>query len=270
MNHRILVLAACAIALSAQSVNFTISNPGHVLTATKSDPRAVEMFTVDLVDSKGNPKGEYIGIVENRIAPIMLMAEEQFRPPFPSWYKGLDLHVKDSKVCFVGDDNPIVSQRNADLTAGRTFDLWRTMAAQSVRPDASWQDCTISQESAQGYVDGQQVRSQTDTHGNQIANATAFSDGGEQSVSTIIQLHESCPAGLYTGWLQTAVGIDTGCPPGQTIYSGSAPAYNGSLILFLLSQGTITPNYGWQNPSMNWYVGASSPSFSGQSGGPCN
>src|ERR1022692_1111193 len=84
------------------------------------------------------------------------------------------------------------------------------------------------------------------------------------------QLHESCPAGLYTGWLQTAVGIDTGCPPGQTIYSGSAPAYNGSLILFLLSQGTITPNYGWQNPSMNWYVGASSPSFSGQSGGPCN
>src|ERR1039458_10878188 len=55
------------------------------------------------------------------------------------------------------------------------------------------------------------------------------------------KLHESCPAGLYTGWLQTAVGIDTGCPPGPTIYSGSAPAYNGSLILFLLSQGHNYP-----------------------------
>src|ERR1022692_1865834 len=40
------------------------------------------------------------------------------------------------------------------------------------------------------------------------------------------KLHESCPAGLYTGWLQTAVGIDTGCPPGQTIYSeATAPKY---------------------------------------------
>src|ERR1039457_2546897 len=79
MNHRILILlAACAIALSAQSVNFTISNPGHVLTATKSDPRAVEMFTVDLVDSKGNPKGEYIGIVENRIWSRLVSAAFPF------------------------------------------------------------------------------------------------------------------------------------------------------------------------------------------------
>jgi hypothetical protein len=128
----LIMFAACALSLSAQSVSapsvtFSMTNPAHVLTVTKSDPRDIEMFIVDLVDSEGNPKGDYIGIVVDRIAPIMVTAEKQFRPPFPGSYNGLKLYVKDSKVYFVGDDSPVVKQRNADLTAGRKFDLARTM-----------------------------------------------------------------------------------------------------------------------------------------------
>jgi len=126
-----LVLVVCAISLGAQSVStrqvtFSISNPGHVLTVTKTDPRAIEMFTVDFVDAKGNPKGTYVGIVEGRIAPIMTESKKEFRLTFFPWYwYGVVVHVRDSKVYFFGDDNPIVNQRNADLTAGRTFNLWR-------------------------------------------------------------------------------------------------------------------------------------------------
>src|ERR1035438_9022101 len=85
----LLTFAACVVSsLSAQpGITFSLSNPkgtpptgtgwtagrgpGRVLTVKKSDPRAVEMFSFEVVDASGNVKCTYYRIDENRIAPVI-------------------------------------------------------------------------------------------------------------------------------------------------------------------------------------------------------
>jgi hypothetical protein len=138
----LLLIAACAVQLSAQSgITFKLSipkeppkfgwragsGPIYLLTVKKSDPRAVDMFSFEVVDAKGKVQSTYSRIDETRIAPIIpAEATEWTMYPFLGNASG-DMSVRNAKVVFVGDDDPIVKKRNAALAAGRTFHIWEAM-----------------------------------------------------------------------------------------------------------------------------------------------
>lgn len=136
---KLLLTAACVVSsLCAQSgITFSISKakpkaetePGwrtkgaadYLLTVKKSDPRAVDMFSFEVVDANGKVQSRYVLIDENRIAPVIPAdATEWEMHPFLG-FTSADIWVRNPKVVFVGDDDPIVNKRNADLSAGRTF-----------------------------------------------------------------------------------------------------------------------------------------------------
>lgn len=135
----LLLIAACAVQLSAQNgITFSLSivkekapEPGwkvsgttdYLLTVKKSDPRAVDMFSFEVVDADGKFYGRFVHIDENRIAPaIPADATEWTMHPFLG-YMPTDtvVSVRNPKVVFAGDDNPIVKKRNEAIKAGRTF-----------------------------------------------------------------------------------------------------------------------------------------------------
>lgn len=140
--NKLVLIAACAVQLSAQSgITFKLSipkeppkfgwragsGPVYLLTVKKSDPRAVDMFSFEVVDAKGKLQCTYRRIDENRIAPV-IPADATEWTTYP--YLGnasADMSVRNAKVVFVGDDDPIVNKRNAALAAGRTFHIWEAI-----------------------------------------------------------------------------------------------------------------------------------------------
>ena len=100
-----------------------------MLTVKKSDPRAVEMFSFEVVDASGNVKCTYYRIDENRIAPVIDAdaTEWKTQPFLGNTTADMVLSVRNPKVTFVGDDNPIVKKRDAALMAGRKFDVWQAV-----------------------------------------------------------------------------------------------------------------------------------------------
>jgi hypothetical protein len=144
---KLLLIALCVVSsLFAQSgITFSISKakpttePGwsvrgatdYLLTVKKSDPRAVDMFWFEVVDGKGKAQSTYIRIDENRIAPVIPAdATEWTTHPFLGYTSAEVLSVRNVKVVFAGEDNPIVKKRDAALIAGRTFHVGEALGPQ--------------------------------------------------------------------------------------------------------------------------------------------
>ncbi len=91
----------------------------------KTDPRAVDMFSFDVVDGKGKLKCRYERIIEDRIAPVIEAGAREWetRPFLGNTTPDMVLSVRNVKVVFAGDDDPIVKKRDADLIAGRKFSM---------------------------------------------------------------------------------------------------------------------------------------------------
>ena len=139
--NKLLLIAACAVQLSAQSgITFTLSIPKeppkfgwsagagtvYVLTVKKSDPRAVDMFSFEIVDAKGKMLSRYVRIDDTRIAPA-IPAEATNWETYPfigNIPADAVLSVRNPIVVFAGDDNPIVKKRDEAIKAGRTFHFW--------------------------------------------------------------------------------------------------------------------------------------------------
>jgi hypothetical protein len=144
MNKLLVVAFACAVRLSAQSgITFSLSTPKEptkfgwkvgtgpvfVLTVKKSDPRPVDMFTFEVVDAEGNVKCRYYRINENNVAPVIEADATEWKtyPFLGDTTADMVLSVRNPKVVFAGEDDPIVNQRNADIKAGRKFKLWEAV-----------------------------------------------------------------------------------------------------------------------------------------------
>lgn len=133
---KFLLTAVCVSSLYAQSgITFSLSKakprtgPGwsvggatdYLLTVKKSDPRAVDMFSFEVVDAKGKLQARYIGIRDDRIAPMIPAdATEWTMHPFLGYASG-EISLRNPKVVFAGDDDPIVKKRNEAVKAGRRF-----------------------------------------------------------------------------------------------------------------------------------------------------
>jgi hypothetical protein len=136
---KLLLTAACVVAsLCAQSgITFSISKakpkaatePGwkvagatdYLLTVKKSDPRAVDMFSFEVVDANGKFQSKYYLIHEDNVEPVIPAdATDWTTHPFLG-NTTADVSVRNPKVVFAGDDHPIVNKRNDAIKAGRTF-----------------------------------------------------------------------------------------------------------------------------------------------------
>jgi|HubBroStandDraft_2_1064218.scaffolds.fasta_scaffold72339_2 hypothetical protein len=108
------------------------ADPSLLLTVKKSDPRAVDMFTFEVVDGNGKFRCRYVRINENSVAPVIEAdaTEWTMRPVLGNITADMILSVKNPKIVFTGDDDPIVNKRNADIKAGRTFHIWEAEAEQ--------------------------------------------------------------------------------------------------------------------------------------------
>jgi len=144
---KLLLMAACMVSyLCAQSgITFSLSKAkpketaelgwtikgatDYLLTVNKSDPRAVDMFSFEVVDANGKLQSRYFCIHEDRIAPVIPAdATDWTMHPFLG-YTSADVSVRNPKVVFAGDDDLIVNKRNAAIKAGRRF-----LAAEAMGP----------------------------------------------------------------------------------------------------------------------------------------
>lgn len=138
--HRFLLMAACAVQLSAQSgITFSLSvpknppkfgwtagtGPARLLTVKKSDPRAVDMFSFEVVDGNGKVQSKYCLINGNKIAPVIPAEKTEWEmyPFLGNTTADMVLSVRNPKVVFAGDDDPIVNKRNEAIKAGRRFNV---------------------------------------------------------------------------------------------------------------------------------------------------
>ncbi len=80
------------------------------------------MFSFEVVDSNGKLQSRYVRIDEHSVAPVIPAdATEWTTHPFLGYTSAGVLSVRNPKVVFAGEDDPIVNQRNAAIKASRTF-----------------------------------------------------------------------------------------------------------------------------------------------------
>ncbi len=137
MKLVLLAFAAC-IAGAQSGITFSLSEPlpgrtkpgwhagdaDRILTIKKKDPRAVEMFTFDVVNANGHIESTYQSIVEDKIAPVMTADETVLKlHPYLGNTAGKKLTLRNMKVVWAGEENRIVKLRDEAVRTGRTFRL---------------------------------------------------------------------------------------------------------------------------------------------------